>query len=227
MTTIDKITILGERCTGTNYLEGLIKLNFNVEITWEFGWKHFFGFSDYQNSDNVLFIGTHRNLLDWLNSFYIEHYHLPDHLRYDKGCNPSDFLEKEFYSYYDDNNSPKYGLEIMEDRNIYTKERYKNILEMRSIKLKFLFNDMHHKVKNYKLISYENLVENWSSFILNINEEFKIELLNPEPINWERYKKTDQPYKNIKKREKIFNYEMVKYNKYYNSALEKLAGYKY
>ena len=38
---ISKVQIYGERCSGTNYLESLIKLNFNVEITWLYGWKHF------------------------------------------------------------------------------------------------------------------------------------------------------------------------------------------
>lgn len=32
---IKYITIYGERCSGTNYLEELINLNFDVEITWK------------------------------------------------------------------------------------------------------------------------------------------------------------------------------------------------
>ena len=41
-----KYTIYGERCSGTNYLENIININFDVNITWEYGWKHFFGFQD-------------------------------------------------------------------------------------------------------------------------------------------------------------------------------------
>ena len=40
---LKKFTIYGERCSGTNYLEKIINLNFDVNVTWEFGWKHFFG----------------------------------------------------------------------------------------------------------------------------------------------------------------------------------------
>ena len=43
---ITKVTIYGERCSGTTYLENIITKNFNVEITWDYGWKHFFGFND-------------------------------------------------------------------------------------------------------------------------------------------------------------------------------------
>ena len=44
---IKKVTIYGERCSGTNYLEELIVSNFDVKITWEYGWKHFFGFNNF------------------------------------------------------------------------------------------------------------------------------------------------------------------------------------
>ena len=36
-------TIYGERCSGTNYLQNLIDINFSdVKITYKYGWKHFF-----------------------------------------------------------------------------------------------------------------------------------------------------------------------------------------
>ena len=42
--TIKNFTIFGERCSGTNYVQQLILKNFDTEITWKYGWKHFFGF---------------------------------------------------------------------------------------------------------------------------------------------------------------------------------------
>ena len=41
---IKKVTIYGERCSETNYLEQLLINNFDIDITWKYGWKHFFGF---------------------------------------------------------------------------------------------------------------------------------------------------------------------------------------
>uniref|UniRef100_A0A6C0E2G5 Sulfotransferase domain-containing protein n=1 Tax=viral metagenome TaxID=1070528 RepID=A0A6C0E2G5_9ZZZZ len=145
-----KIQIYGERCSGTNYLEELLRLNFHVEIVWDYGWKHFFGFSDLSNSDNVLFIGIIRNLEDWINSLYRERHHIPSHLTE----NIDTFLTNTFYS--SDNNC-----EIMTDRNIDTGERYKNIYELRLVKNKYLIEKMPKLVNNYCLITYDDLVDNF------------------------------------------------------------------
>ena len=133
---IKKVTIYGERCSGTNYLEQLLINNFNVIINYDYGHKHFFGFNDLTNSENTLFIGIIRHPYDWINSLYRERHHLPKHFE-----KIENFLNDEIYSL--DNNN-----EIMNDRNIYTKERYKNIFELRTTKIKFLIEDMPKLVKN-------------------------------------------------------------------------------
>ena len=75
---IQNYTIYGERCSGTNYLERIMGLNFDINITWNYGWKHFFGFQDnkLENSDDTLFICIVRNLPDWINSLYRTPHHL-------------------------------------------------------------------------------------------------------------------------------------------------------
>lgn len=122
-----KFTIYGERCSGTNYLENLILANFDVEITWQYGWKHFFGFNDLSNSDDCLFVGIVRNPYDFINSFFREKHHLPFKLRENK----YNFLNNEFYSFVDNYGNTDETKEIMKDRNIYSGERYKNIFQMR------------------------------------------------------------------------------------------------
>ena len=77
---IEKFTIYGERCSGTTYLEDLMSINFDTKITWEYGHKHFFGFNDFNNSDDILFIAIIRNLPDYINSLYREKHHLPEEL---------------------------------------------------------------------------------------------------------------------------------------------------
>ena len=54
------------------------KLNFEVDITWEYGWKHFFGFCDDKLSDanDTLFICIVRHAIDWFNSIYRKPWHL-------------------------------------------------------------------------------------------------------------------------------------------------------
>ena len=78
---IKKFTIYGERCSGTTFLENAIKENFDLEITWAYGWKHFFGFSNYENSDDVLFIGINRKFYDYANSLFKSQYHLPENMK--------------------------------------------------------------------------------------------------------------------------------------------------
>ena len=148
-----KIQIYGERCSGTNYLEKLLVLNFQVEIIWDYGWKHFFGFADLSGTDDVLFIGIIRGLNDWANSLYRIKHHLPDSLRTDVRS----FLENEFYSV-----DRSIG-EIMTDRNMETNERYRNIFELRLTKNRWLTDRMPSLVKNYCLIIYEDLVSNFEA----------------------------------------------------------------
>ena len=193
-----KVTIYGERCSGTNYLEELLLLNFDVEITWEYGWKHFFGFNDLTNSDDTIFIGIIRNLEDWINSLYREKHHLPPHLTE----NIDTFLNNTFYSIY-----PQ-GDEIMNDRNIDTGERYKNIYELRLVKNKFLIEKMPNLVKNYCLITYNELIDNFVDTMNKLkNVGLKIKDNVNFPLNVCYYKKN----KNIifKKKEKTISKEKI------------------
>jgi hypothetical protein len=171
---IKRFTIYGERCSGTNFLEQAIKENFNLELAWNFGWKHFFGFSNFENSDDVLFIGIIRDPYKWINSLYVSPHHLQNELR----KNTNNFLTKEFWS-YDDNKGVLVGekqenAEIMQDRNMHTKERYKNIFECRKVKIDYLVNCMPKNVKNYILVRYEDLCDNFVKTINLIKEKFNL-----------------------------------------------------
>jgi hypothetical protein len=175
-----KVTIYGERCSGTNYLEELLLLNFDIEIVWSYGFKHFFGFNDLTNSNDVLFIGIVRSLTDWVNSLYRDKHHLPPELIESADT----FLNNTFYSINLNNN------EIMTDRNIETKERYKNIFELRHVKNKFLVETMPTLVKNYCLITYDNLIENFENVMIKIKDyNLPIKSNINFPINIYYYKK--------------------------------------
>ena len=177
---IKYVTIYGERCSGTNYLEELILLNFDVEITWNYGWKHFFGFNDLTNTDDVLFIGIVRNLTDWINSLYRERHHLPSELTQ----NVDTFLNNTFYSVHDNQE------ESMVDRNMETNERYKNIFELRRVKNKFLIKKMPHLVKNYTLITHDDLTVNFVHVMKKLKDSgLKIKNNIEFPLNISYYKK--------------------------------------
>lgn len=177
---IKKVTIYGERCSGTNYLEELLTENFDVTLVWDYGWKHFFGFNELKNTDDVLFIGIVRNLPDWINSLYKKKHHLPK----DNTKDVNSFLNNEFYSVNKDDK------EIMNDRNMYTKNRYKNIFELRHTKNKFLVKDMPNLVKNYLLITYDDLVNNFENTMKKIkNCKLPVKSNIKFPVNISHYKK--------------------------------------
>jgi hypothetical protein len=200
-----KITIYGERCSGTTYLEELLLLNFNIKVTWEYGWKHFFGHNDLSNTDDVLFIGIVRNLYDWVNSLYREKHHLMGYLT----KNVETYLTNTVCSF--ENNK-----EIMEDRNWETNEMYKNIFELRCSKNKFLIKQMPKLVKNYCLITYDDLKNDFIN-IMNKLKNKGLEVKNNInfPLNITYYKNIKNS-KFVKKNNEISNetiYNKIKENK--------------
>ena len=149
-----KVTIYGERHSGTTYLEELLLLNFDVEIVWDYGFKHFFGFDDLSNSGDVLFIGIIRNLEDWINSLYRVKHNFPPYLT----KTVDTFLNDAFCTYLGEGDR---SFEVMIDRHIETNERWKNIFELRMVKNKFLIEKMPKLVKKFCLITYDELCDNF------------------------------------------------------------------
>ena len=217
---IKKFTIYGERCSGTTYLQYLINENFDVKITWEYGWKHFFGFQDnkLKNSDETLFICIVRNPVDWINSFYRDKHHIPLEIKNKIENNFENFLNTEFWSY-----DKKKNNEIKEDRNIYTGKKYKNIFELRHTKIKWMIEDLPKKVKNYIFIKYEDLVNNFTDVMNQIKDKgLSIRKNIKFPINTNNYK-GNRKNKFIKKKND-YSSEIILSNpnfiKFYEEKLE-------
>lgn len=195
---IKYFSILGERCSGTNYLKNLLLLNFEIENKQHEN-KHFFGKANYENIDDTLFIGIVRNPHSWINSLYKNPWHLSDEIKNNK----EKFLNNKFMSYNYENQ--------LIDKNIYTDKIYENIFECRYTKLKYLLEDMPKKNKNYILIRYEDLRDNFEKTML----EFKKFDLTPKknfPINIENYKNSKE-----KKFQIDTNYIFLK-NEIYNHS---------
>lgn len=221
---IKKFTILGERCSGTNFVEELITHNFNLLYTTEYGSKHFFCFDDYthKNTADTLFIGIIRNPIYWLNSFAKEKYHVPEHNR----KNLTAFLFNEFYSVRDEidpiahpheanifvmNNkfyTHKYNINN-NDLNYTTGKKYKNIFELRKLKNDYLINIMPTKVENYVLVNYEDLLYNMEITLNNIKQQFNLIPRNPSFVSIKKYKKSDT-YNFVVQRQITFTPPVVK-----------------
>jgi hypothetical protein len=82
----------------------------------------------------------------------------------------------EFYSIYED--GPKNKEEIMEDRHWKTKERYKNIFELRYWKNKYMMEELPKKHVHYYLLKYEDLRDNYIETLEHIRKRFGIRCKN-------------------------------------------------
>jgi hypothetical protein len=209
---VKKFTIYGERCSGTNYLENIISLNYELELTYEYGWKHFFGFDDLTNSDDTLFICIIRNPYNWFNSLYKHPHHLCDNLK----NNINNFLNNEVISIKNNN-------EIMTDRNIYTQERYKNLFELRHTKLKYLIETLPTLVKNHTIIKYEGLLNNFET-TMKLFDKFNLIKKYNKIIN---NNKKDFKYGGlyVKKNYYYIKKNLIYEHKDFNDEYEKLLGY--
>lgn len=244
-----RFTVYGERCSGTNYLEELMLANFNIVLTWDYGWKHFFGFHTFNNNDakenDTIFIGIVRHPIEWLCSFHNQPHHVPE-------INKSwaNFLTKPFFSVRNTDedmmlkasekqskvtdklsiNTQAIPLEknkvfIKQDVNIVTKAIYKNIFELRCIKNYYLLNEMPKNAKNYILINYEDLRDNTEAVIKKIGSKFNLQMKNENVKNITYYKK-DKDRKYDKKFKHKCDREYIEYMKsQLHQAQELRLGY--
>lgn len=177
---VNNFTIYGERHSGTNLLESIVKESLGLTVTWGFGWKHFFGFVKYQQivqSKNTLFFAIARNPYDWIMAMYSKQYHIPK--QNERPLNK--FLLNEWFSIDD------YRKEIKNDRHYLLGRKYKNIFEMRKTKLQYMINYMPKTCNNLCITTYENLTDNPVCTAKTIAKYFGLKYNNNEmPIVWNR-----------------------------------------
>ena len=219
---IKNFTIYGERCTGTNYLELLIEKNFGLPVTWDYGWKHYFGFSNLSSSNETLFLGIVRHPLDWINSFWNQ----PHHVVYCAKQDKDSFLNEKIWSIYDNGdteNKHDFGKDIPESYHLVEKNRpYDNIFELRKVKAEFLFHSMPFMVQNYHFLRYEDLKNNLDNTLNIISNKFSLKFLNSEILNVDTYKKENTQFIE-NKTEKVFSKKDIIDKIHINT--EKLIGY--
>lgn len=172
-------TILGERCSGTTFVEYAIKWNFELEY-YPTCRKHFFGHDnsvfDTEKMKETLVIYVTRDPVEWIDSFFKRLHHVaPQNKK-----SIYNFLNNEFYSIHE--LKPVKWQELMEDRNIITKERYQNIFELRKVKNNFILETLPTLVENVQIIRYENMLENYELTLEKLGSKYKLERL------WDHYK---------------------------------------
>lgn len=194
--TIRQVQIFGERCSGTNYLAGLVRENFaNVAITREFGGKHWFvkgldprgrpnETTDRQcvrpldDSDDTLFLVIHRNPYDWVRSIQATPYHAWDHDSLPLG----EFIRKPWMSKEVSAVNPNW---LVRDDGYYFIEDAPNVLELRTLKLRHLFR-LAEVVANVAVIRYDDLAAD-PTHMAEIARDHGIELRHDRVANVDTY----------------------------------------
>jgi hypothetical protein len=187
-------TIQGERCSGTHFVQYALLFNFIIEYK-NLKEKHFFGFNEdiynAENSEDTLFIYVIRHPIDWIDSFFKRLHHVPE----ENKKKIQNFTNNEFYSIYEE--GPEKGTEIMEDRNLFTKERYKDIFELRKTKNEYMLHHVRNKVKHFLLLRYEDLRDDFDNTLKKIQAQFNL-------------KQKHEVYKKVPKYKGTFIVEYVK-----------------
>jgi hypothetical protein len=167
--TIKKFTLYGERHSGTKIFERFISMNFDMEITWDYGVKHFFGFVDIEsiiNAKDTLFLCIVRETYDWL---IANHYKPHDAPQKRQGV----LYVNDWYSV----GRTFEEIEIMEDRCYWDKQRYKNIFELRYFKLMYMLYVLPMLADNYLLISYNDYIKDQLFYLNYIHDTFGVQYL--------------------------------------------------
>jgi len=162
MSNITEFAVFGERCSGTKYIRRIIELNFKIQDTPRFGAKHWF-----YDKDHVIRAGTASALIvvivrdpsTWLRSLHKTPYHAHASLR---EATFDEFIRRQWRCNFDETShtppgDPNFGAEMMFERNPQTGERFANVVQMRSAKLRALLG-LRDIVDNFVLINYEQLV---------------------------------------------------------------------
>lgn len=158
---IQEYTILGERHSGTNWLERLVSTRLKLPLTWRFGSKHFIDSLNpnlMASAQNTLFICVTRNIYDWIGGFF----KLPHHVDTTIAFDIDKFLLSEWKNQCFDN-------------HYFLHKPYKNIFDLRANKLIFYFTFLPNIVDNMLIIRYEDLLIDPELIINFISDIYSID----------------------------------------------------
>ena len=136
-----EIALYGERCSGTNFIAEILRLNSGCKVSYPLGFKHFpktFPVEEQRRlllGRPVLFLIRHPE--SWVRSMFLNPWHAMKDIR-EKDF--SDFLRAEWHSVWDEEanvfpGNPRYGQPIKEDRDPLTGKPFPNLLRMRTAKI--------------------------------------------------------------------------------------------
>lgn len=176
---ISKVVILGERVSGTSFIQALVTANSKLKVDSSYGHKHFIQDIDKiskSDTSNTLFLFITRDLIEWLQSILNNTFHADLPLR---RCDDfSKFIRMEWKCIEDETSgvsqtNPLYGKEMMCERDPSTGERYENVIKMRTRKIRHIMVDVGCIVENFEHVRYEDVRDDPQQWLENLSAKYE------------------------------------------------------
>lgn len=231
---ITQVQFLGERCSGTNYLQTLIVRNFNFDPPYfAFSSKHFpfwlegkwfqstaqgqEGSRFYRKNDQCIFIVIFRNPYDWLHSFCEKPYHTSDAFKKSVKKDFSRFIRATW-----DAEPDRQYIEC----NPEDGSAFKNVMQLRTARIRNMLA-IGEIVKNVYYVQYEMVRDYPEEVIAEIANIFGITPADPFIPVTEHYKARHVISDTFVPKEypEISKEDLRHINKHLDLELEKRIGY--
>lgn len=187
---INYVQIYGERNSGTNYLHFLLEHNIkNIKVGYKYGWKH--GFAKVAEMKNMvnnhdLIICLFKDPYSWLVSMHGKPHHAPQLL----DTTFSQFIRSEWACYTGDNYDKRDLIkdpitdaqEMLYERNPDTNERFANVMQLRSAKIKRV-KELQDFWPNLLYMRYEELLSSPRIKVCDIAGHFNMRLKGPVKLS--------------------------------------------
>ena len=187
------IQIFGMRCSGTNYLEQLIRANLqDILIVDSMGHKHLWNANinnPYRKPNCIIVIV--RNPFDWLRSVHREPHHCPQLI----GKDFQTFLTQKWKAYYGKNwNDPLTSkrMSIVLPQNL--REEFDHVMDMRNQKLA-IYKELCEKNPQTTFLRLKDVQENPEKTIKYICKLFDLKRESNDLIEIANFKKTNEIFK--------------------------------
>ena len=147
--------------------------NFDLEVTWAYGWKHFFGHCDpatLARAHDTVFICVVRDPVPWLNSLYRNLHHLP--LKRATNLDEAERLRRFLHDQV--RSEDEQHREILHDRHMRTGAPYASLLELRHVKLRYLIEELPRHAPRVALVRYEDLVRRFHATMVELRDRLQL-----------------------------------------------------
>jgi hypothetical protein len=168
--------VIGERCSGTNFLQALLEENTDLYPSNEYGWKHGFPMFPAVSANAIAFV-IFRNAIDWLRSMYGKPWHTSPMMRKLPfrefiRCRWDTIVDATVHFALPDGD-PREGEVLQYDRHPITGRAFGDILDLRREKLNAHLGMLNREI-NTVLCTHEYLSREPEAFIKQIGEAFAV-----------------------------------------------------